>query len=267
MIETLILHGIIYALIGMFAGLMAGMFGIGGGLVVIPGLLFVFQKTQIIPAGIQMYVAIATSLAVMIITATASFLTHKKMGSILWSVFNKLWPGLIAGTIAGSIAAAWIPTDLLKIFFAVFLLCMAVKMLRDRNVSYPEHQPKQWVNYLINTLIGVNAGLLGVGGGILMVPYLNYCGIEVRKIAAITNLCALTVALIGTLSFMITGYRATALIPGTIGYVYWPAVVLTGIFSSLMAPIGAHLNYKLPVHQLRFGFVAILILTAIKMLF
>lgn len=265
--ETLILHGMIYALIGVFAGLMAGLFGIGGGLVVVPGLAFVFQQTRAIPENIIMYVAVGTSLAAMIITTIASLRAHHKMGSILWSVFYKLWPGLVAGTVIGSIVAAWIPTQWLAMFFAVFLLCMAIKMLIPTDVNRKEHVLNKWINYAINFLIGTNSGLLGVGGGILIVPYLTYCGIEIRKIAAVSNLCALVIALVGTIAFIITGYKITALIPDTIGYVYWPAVILIGIPSSLMAPVGARLNYKLPVHQLKYGFVALLILTAINMLF
>lgn len=267
MITTLIIHGIIYLLIGLFAGLMAGLFGIGGGLVVVPGLLFAFEQTHSIPDNIVMYVAVGTSLAAMIITSMAAVQAHYKLGNILWSVFRKLWPGLIVGTISGSIAASWIPTYWLAMFFAVFLLCVAVKMLTDATVSHPEGFPNKWINNSVNFLIGIFSGLLGVGGGILIVPYLTYCGIEARKISAVSNLCALAISLVGTIAFMITGYKITKLIPYTTGYVYWPAVFLIGITSGFMAPVGARLNYKLPIEQLRYGFVVLLILTAITMLF
>jgi uncharacterized protein len=140
-------------------------------------------------------------------------------------------------------------------------------MILDTNKRHSEHFPKNWVHYLVNFLIGTNSGLLGVGGGVLIVPYLTYCGIDVRKITAISNLCALTIALVGTGAFMISGYRISALIPNTTGYIYWPAVALIGIPSSLMASIGARLNYKIPVRELKYGFVALLILTAVHMLF
>lgn len=267
MIMPLLVHGMIYVFIGVFAGLMAGMFGVGGGLVVVPGLVFIFQHTDLIPNNILMYMAVGTSLAVMIITAQASVRAHYKLGSILWPVFHRLWPSLVIGTVVGSIAAAWIPTYWLKTFFALFLLFVSIKMLTDKQPERPQQFPKNWINRLITFLIGTNSGLLGVGGGILVVPYLAYCGIPTRQIAAISNLCALTIAITGTVLFMITGYHATTDIAYTTGYIYWPAVLLIGIPSSLMAPVGAKLNYKLPVHQLKYGFIVILILTALKMLF
>lgn len=264
---TLFLYGIIYAFIGIFAGLMAGLFGIGGGLVVVPGLLFVLQQSHLVSESIMMYVAVGTSLAAMIITAAASVNAHSKISTILWPVFYKLWPGLVIGTVFGCIIATWIPTQGLTIFFAVFLLFVALKMFTDAKVSRPEHFPKKWIHHSLTVLIGTNSGLLGVGGGILVVPYLTYCGIEVRRIAAVSNLCALVIAMVGTSAFIITGYHVTSSIPYMSGYIYWPAVLLIGIPSSLMTPIGARLNYKLPVHQLKYGFAILLILTAINMLY
>ncbi|MDR3442091.1 MAG: sulfite exporter TauE/SafE family protein [Legionella sp.] len=267
MILPLIIHGAIYILIGVFAGLMAGLFGIGGGLIVVPGLVFVFQQTQIIPDNLIMYVAAGTSLAAMIITSQASVKAHHTLGTILWPVFNKLWPSLVIGTLLGSIIASWIPTHWLKILFAFFLLFVALKMLTDKQIVRPEHFPKHWINRLVNFLIGINSGLLGVGGGILIVPYLAYCGIDIRKIPAVSNLCALSIAVVGTLAFMVTGYYETTSITYMTGYIFWPAVLLIGIPSSLLAPVGARLSYQLPLHQLKYGFIVILILTALKMLF
>ncbi|EHL29228.1 sulfite exporter TauE/SafE family protein [Legionella drancourtii] len=264
---ALILHGMIYAFIGAFAGLMAGILGIGGGLVVVPGLLFVFQKTQIIPMAIAMHVAAGTSLAVMIITSQASLRAHYQLGDIRWSVYNRLWPGIIIGTISGAIAAQWVPTYWLQIIFAFFLLGVALKMLMDAKITHSEKSPKPWINHLVSFFIGFKSGLLGIGGGLLIIPYLIYCGVEIRKIAAVSSLCTLTVALIGSMVFMVTGYHETVAIPYTTGYVYWPAVLLVATFSSVTAPIGAKLNYIVPVQQLKYGFIVILVLTALKMLF
>lgn len=264
---TLLLHGTIYALIGVFAGLMAGLFGIGGGLVVVPGLLFVFEQTHLIADSIVMYAAIGTSLAAMVITTAAAVRAHAKIGPILWPIFYKLWPGLVLGTVFGSVVASWIPTEGLTVFFAVFLIFVTIKMLTDAKTSRTEHFPRPWIHHLLTFFIGTNSGLLGVGGGILVVPYLTHCGIKIRKIAGLSNLCALVIATVGASAFIITGYQATRLVPYMTGYIFWPAVLLIGIPSSLMAPIGARLSYKLPVQQLKYGFVALLILTAINMLY
>ena len=263
----LVLYGSIYAAIGIFAGLMAGILGIGGGIIVVPGLVLIFQLNHVIPENIIMHVAAGTSLAVMIFTSLASLQAHYKLGEILWSTFHKLWPGIIFGTICGAVLAEFIPTEWLKIIFALFLLSVAVKMLMDVHVTHTHHFPKNWINSLVSYAIGLKSGLLGVGGGVLIIPYLTYCGVEVRKIAAVSNLCTLTVALVGTTVFIITGLHETATIEYASGYIYWPAVLLVAIPSALIAPLGAKLNYILPVQQLKYGFVVILTLTALKMLF
>lgn len=267
MITDVFLYGAIYACIGVFAGLMAGVFGVGGGIIVVPGLVFIFQLTQLIPEQIVMQVAASTSLAVMIFTSLASVGAHFKLDKILWPVFNKLWPGIIVGVLVGAGIAEFIPSHWLKIIFALFLFFVAFKMLADRRVVHSGQFPKTWVTQLVSFFIGLKSGLLGVGGGILIVPYLTYCGVAVRKIAAVSNLCTLTVGLIGTVVFMIIGRNETAGIPYTTGYVYWPAVLWVAIPSSLIAPLGAKLNYFLPVKQLKYVFIVILLLTAIKMLF
>ncbi len=267
MFMDLLLHGYIYALIGIFAGLMAGILGVGGGIIVVPGLAFIFQQNQIIPEHVIMHVATGTSLAVMIFTAQASLRAHYKMGEILWSVFNKLWPGLVIGAVSGAVIAGFVSTYWLKMIFAVFLLFVVVKMLSDLRIERAVRFPRPWLNGLVSYFIGLKSGLLGIGGGVLIIPYLGYCGVAVRKIPAVSNLCSFTVAIVGTVVFMVTGRYEMAAIPYSTGYVYWPAVLWVAIPSCFIAPYGTKLNYLLPVQQLKYGFIAILFLTAIKMFF
>ncbi len=261
------LYGFIYAVIGIFAGLMAGVLGIGGGIVVVPGLIFLFQLNHLIPENIIMNVAAGSSLAVMIFTSFASIRAHFKLGHILWPIFKKLWLGIVFGTMTGAAIAEFVPTYWLQILFALFLFYVAFKMMTDLQVTHSARFPGKWLNGLVSFLIGLKSGLLGVGGGILMVPYLTYCGVEIRKIAALSNLCTLTVGLVGTLAFIITGQNEMAGIPYSTGFVYWPAVILIAIPSSLMAPLGAKLSYILPVKQLKYLFIVIVLITAIMMLF
>jgi uncharacterized membrane protein YfcA len=267
MLMNALIDGTIYILIGIFAGLMAGILGLGGGIVVVPGLAFIFQLRQLVPEQVIMHAAAGTSLAVMIFTAQASLRAHYKMGEILWSVFNKLWPGIAMGTVSGAVIAGFISTHWLKTIFAVFLLFVVVKMLTDVHLERGERFPKTWLNGLISFLIGLKSGLLGIGGGVLIIPYLGYCGVAVRKIPAVSNLCSFTVALVGTAACMLTGRYEMAAVPYSTGYIYWPAVLWVAIPSCLIAPYGTKLNYLLPVQQLKYGFIVILLLTAIKMFF
>jgi uncharacterized protein len=268
-LSTVLVHGLIYAIIGAFAGLMSGVLGIGGGVIVVPGLLFVFQYSAqpIIPEQYCMQVAAGTSLAIMILTSQASLRAHLRIGEVLWEQFYKLWPGIVWGVVCGALLARITPTYWLKIIFSLFLLTVAIKMLTDLHVTHPKRSPKTWVNRLVTFIIGFKSGLLGVGGGVLVVPYLTYCGLDVRKIAAVSNLCTLTVALVGTTVFIITGYKVMQPIAYATGYVYWPAVLAVAIPSTLVAPFGAKLNYLVPVKHLKFMFIIILFITAANMLF
>lgn len=266
-ITEFLLYTSVFIFIGVFAGIMSGILGIGGGIIVVPGLAFIFAYTKIIPEADIMQVAAGTSLAVMIFTSQAALRAHYRLGEILWSYYHKLWPGLGAGTFVSAIVAQFIPTDWLEIFFAIFLFCIAIKMFIDNEEKHKEHHPPAWRNHLISFLIGAQSGLLGIGGGVLIIPYLTYCGVSARKIAPVSNLCTLTVALIGAAVFMVTGWKEMGPVPYSLGYIYWPAVLAVAIPSSLAAPLGAKLNYIVPVRQLKYVFIVILLVTAIKLLF
>jgi uncharacterized membrane protein YfcA len=266
-LADLLEHGSLYALTGAFAGLMSGILGIGGGMIVVPALVYIFHQTNLIPSDIEMHVAAGSSLAIMIFTAMASVRAHHRQSEILWHIYNLLWPGIIAGTICGGILADLLPTHLLKILFGIFLLIISFKMLSNINVSHPHHFPGLWINRVVSYLIGLKSGLLGIGGGALILPYLSYCGVDIKKIPAISALCTLTVAMIGTITFVITGSNESGLPEYCTGYVYWPAVVWVAIPSVIFAPFGAHLTYTLPVKHLKYGFIAILFVVAIDLLF
>lgn len=260
------IHGLIYALAGTFAGLMSGILGIGGGIVVVPALLYIFQHNPEIPTTLEMHFAAGTSLAVMIFTSQSSIRSHLKLGDILWKVYRRLWLGIVIGVILGAFVASLTSTYWLKLFFGIFLLFVAFKMLLGMDVTKVRSFPRVWINALVSFLIGFKSGLLGVGGGTLIIPYLTYCGIETRKIAAVSALCTLTVSIIGTIIFIMTGLKEVGLPAYSTGFVYWPAVVWVAIPSVVFAPLGAKLNYILPVKQLRYGFVIVLLLTALDLL-
>lgn len=265
-LSELILHGTIYAIAGAFAGLMSGILGIGGGIVVVPALLYIFEHSRDMPQNITMHLAAGTALAVMMFTSQSSIRSHLRLGEVLWQVFQRLWPGIVIGVIAGAVLASFIATRWLEIFFGLFLLAVAGKMLMGVAVKEGRGFPRNWINALVSFIIGFKSGLLGVGGGTLIIPYLTYCGVEVRKIAGVSSLCTMTVAVLGTIIFILTGWREAILPEYATGFVYWPAVLWVAIPSMLFAPVGAKLNYVLPIKQLRYGFVVVLIFTAINLL-
>jgi uncharacterized membrane protein YfcA len=200
----------------------------------------------------------------MIITALSSLRAHASLGEILWPVFLTLCPGIFVGTLAGALLTSFLPVTELKILFAVFLVAIAFKMLADIHVTHVSGFPSKGVNTLVSFLIGFKSGLLGVGGGVLVIPYLTYCGVALRNIAAISNLCTLTVALVGSCVFIMSGWQAMQAVPYATGYVYWPAVLAVALPSSLLAPLGAQLSYKVGVKPLKYGFIILLLITALR---
>ena len=267
-IVEMLLHGSLYIVAGIIAGLVSGVMGIGGGIVVVPALAFIFNHKANFPHELVMQMAAGTSLAVMLFTSQSSIRTHYKQGVILWSVYRRLWPGIVMGAISGALISHKLSTFWLRMLFGFFLLFVSIKMLADMNKKEikPYHFPPAWINGLINFVIGGVAGLLGVGGGALTVPYLSYCNLDIKKIAPISALSTLTVAAVGTVVFIITGANEPGLPMYSSGFVYWPAVLGIAIPSSFFAPLGAKLTYIIPVKQLKYGFIALLIATAIDLL-
>lgn len=264
---TAILNGaLVYILVGVASGFLSGLFGIGGGIIVVPALLYIFKDNQFIPALQLMRFAVGTSLAIMLFTSLVSIRSHRKLGEVLWSVYQRLWLPISVGVIAGSIAANFTPTYWLTMLFGIFLLFISWKMLTGMGRAGPNRFPSRWINGLVNFVIGLLSGLLGVGGGTLIIPYLTYCGVEPHRITAVTVLCSLTIACIGTLIFIILGSYEMNPSPMTIGYIYWPAVVWVTTPSMLFAQMGARLTYVLPVKQLHYAFIVLLLITAVDLL-
>jgi hypothetical protein len=166
----------------------------------------------------------------------------------------------------GVLLAYQLPTYWLKVLLAIFLFLIAAEMMFNPNLPHRKDFPPQWVNRLVGMLIGFKSGLLGIGGGALVIPYLSYCGVERRQTAGVSAMCTLTVALIGTLAVIITGSTESDLPAWATGYVYWPAVFWVAIPSMIFAPIGAHLTYKLPVNHLQHAFIVVLLIAAIDLI-
>ena len=267
MVISILGYASIYAITGALTGLLSGLLGLGGGLIVVPALLYIFHLTHSIPPDLHMHVAAGSSLAIMIFTGLASIRAHHNIGGILWSVYYRLWPGIVIGTIAGAVLADHMSTHWLKVLFGLFLLFVSINMISNINITRRAIRPRKWVNRLVSVLIGFKSGLLGIGGGALVIPYLNYCGVNAQKIPAVSSLCTLTVAVTGTIAVMITGINELHLPAYCTGYIYWPAVILIAFPSVFFAPVGARLTYTLPVKQLKYGFVIILLIATFNLLY
>lgn len=255
----------LYIPLGMFAGLMAGLFGIGGGLIIVPALAAIFSQQGYDSSSI-MHLAIGTSLATIIFTSISSINAHHKKQAVLWSVVHQLAPGIFVGAMAGGLIAHLIPTKNLQWFFAIFEFYVAVQMLQNFKPDASRQLPKGIEMFSAGSIIGSISSLVGIGGGTLTVPFLVWCNQSIHKAIATSAACGLPIAIAGTLGFMISGWNQVTLPNHSIGYIHIPS--LLGIVSSsiLFAPLGAKLAHSLPVVFLKRIFSGLLFLLAFYML-
>jgi uncharacterized membrane protein YfcA len=254
-----------YLLTGALAGLLAGLLGLGGGIIIIPVLLVLLPHAGI-PPEILMPVAIATSLASVIInTGVASFAQWQK-NNIDFNVLKKALLPLIIAAISGPIIAHHIATPYLKILFALLLFCVAFNMLRTANAieKVSDFPSSYQFTPIIFTLAFVSS-LLGLGGGVLLLPYLHHCGLSMIRSIGTASVSALLVGIIASLSYVILGSTLTLHIPHSIGYIYLPAFLGIILSSFIFAKIGVTLAHQLPIPQLKKIFAVVVFLIAIKM--
>jgi len=258
-----------YALIGVIAGILSGLLGIGGGIVIIPALVLVFSSyTQIIPPDQLMHYVVGTSFATIMVTTLFSLRAQYRRGTVFWPIFSRLFMGVAIGTILGTCLASILHTQVLKTIFAVFMILIALQMFFHLYESTREGLPRPIYRWLAALFIGGSSGLLGIGGGALTIPYLTYFKVPIREAMAASTACSVLIAFLGAIGFMITGLLQTSPhIPWTTGYIFWPAAIVITIVSPLFVKLGNVWSNLLPVETLRKILAGFILLVGIKMLF
>ncbi len=254
----------IYLGAGAVAGLIGGLFGLGGGVVMVPVMLFVFTA-QGLPEAATMHMAVASSLAIIVLTSLSSVRAHHRLRGVLWPVFVRLAPGIVAGALAGAWFADSLSAAALQNVFALFLAAVAAKMALELTPASGRHLPGTAAMTAAGGVIGAASAVVGIGGGTLTVPFLTRCGIAMRQAVGTSAACGLPIALAGAAGFMLTGWGQPELPPFTTGYVYWPAVGGIAAASVVAAPVGARLAHRMPAPLLRRLFAALLALVALRL--
>ena len=254
-----------YLLVGAIAGLLAGLLGIGGGQVIVPLLVFCFTL-QRLPETMIMHLALGTSLASIIFTAISSFAAHHKRGAVQWDVVRRIVIGIFTGTFMGSYIAAQLSTRFLKGFFVVFLYYVALQMLIDKKPKPSRHLPGPVAMFGIGNVIGVISSLVGIGGGVLSVPFMIACNISIHRAIGTSAAIGFPIAIAGTLGYVVNGLAVPDLPSLSVGYVYLPALIGIVISSVLTAPVGVRLAHSLPVKRLKRVFAGLLLVVGTKML-
>ncbi len=256
---------LVYGGLGAFAGTLAGLFGVGGGLVIVPVLVLLFAGAGIAPEVI-VHLAVGTSLATIVFTSLSSVYAHHRRGAVRWELVLQLAPGIVVGAWLGAVVADFLPGHNLRIVFGVFELLVALQMGVNLRAS-PEHRlPARTGMGLAGAVIGFVSAVVGIGGGTMTVPYLQWCSVAMRHAVATSAACGLPIALAGATGFLFSGWSNEALPPYSSGYIYWPAFGGIVLFSVLFAPLGARLAHKLPAAQLKRFFALFLALLGIRML-
>jgi len=254
-----------YPLLGLFAGFIAGLFGVGGGLTIVP-LLFMLFAAQGFPAEHTMHLALGTSMATIVFTSIASMRAHHTHGAVRWDIVKSFAPGLMLGTFSGSFVAAWVPTRPLAVVFTAIVYYASVQMMLDFKPKPHRGLPDTFGMVLTGTAIGIVSSLVAAGGGFLSIPFMVFCNVVIHQAVGTSAALGFPIAVAGTVGYIVSGLKATGLPEYSLGYIYLPAFVGVVAMSFLMAPLGAKVAHKLPVKQLKRAFGGFLALLATKML-
>lgn len=254
-----------YLALGAAAGFLGGMFGIGGGTVLVPVLLLLFEA-QHFPSEHTMHLALGSAMAVILFTSIASTHKHDQHGAVSWRVVFGISPGILFGTVIGSLVAASIPPLFLTIFFALFMCFAAMQILLDIRPHAARQLPGIMGMTFVGTVTGCISTLVSVGGGTLTVPFLLWCNVPIRKAIGTASAIGFPIAVGGSIGYIVTGLHAANLPSSSLGYVYLPAMLGCALVSVITAPLGAKTAHRTNVAVLRKLFAVLLLGLAAKLL-
>jgi len=254
-----------YLAIGVAVGFLAGLLGIGGGMVMVPMLVFVFTAKGF-PAQHMMHLALATALATIMFTSFSSVRAHHRHGGVDWAVALAMSPGIVAGSLAAALAAGFIPTRPLAVFFTGFMFFAAAQMLVTLKPKATRELPGRTGLFAAGAGIGAISSVLAAGGAFLSIPFLAWCNVPLKRAIGTAAANGFPIAVAGTLGYVAQGLRVQGLPEWSLGFVYLPALALVVATSMPMAPLGARLAHRLPVKQLRVVFALMLFALGLRML-
>jgi len=251
-----------YAVIGLLAGFLAGYLGIGGGLVLVPALSWLFARD---PATVEIavHMAVATSLATMLLTSLSSIRSHHRRDAVLWPVVRSLAPGLVGGAIAGALVAAQVSTPVLAGIFGGYAALAGVQLMAGREIKGEKPLPGLTGSSITGVIIGTVSSVVGIGGGSMTVPWLLWHGRTARQAVATAAACGYPIALAGTAAFVVLGKLHGS--SSVTGFVHWQAFLGVVAFSVLAAPLGVAAVHNSPPALVRRIFGLFLVIVAWRM--
>lgn len=256
---------LIFAITGAAAGVLAGLFGVGGGLIMVPALAFVLPHQGVAPE-VVMQVAIGTSLAVISVTSMSSTLAHHRRGGVLWPALRLIAPGLAVGALAGALAAHALPGLVLQRIVGTGAVLVALQMFLDLQPRSARSLPGAPGLFGAGAVIGALSSLIGIGGGSLTVPFLSWRGVAMRQAVGTAAACGVPIAWAGAAGFTATGWDVAGRAGLSLGYVSVSAFAGLALASVLTAPLGARLAHHLPPRVLKRAFAGLLVVVGVSLL-
>ncbi len=256
---------VLYLVVGAVSGVLAGLFGIGGGLVLVPVLVYTLAA-QGVGADVQTHIAVGTSLATIVFTSINSVMAHQKHKAILWTMVRFITVGVLAGALLGAYTASYISGPTLQKIIGVFAITIAIQMALDLKPKAAKPQPKGLELTVAGGVIGWASAIFGIAGGSLTVPFLAWRSVDMKKAVATSAACGVPVALAAAVGYVVTGWNVEGLPNWSTGYVYWPAVVGMASTSMLFARVGAKLAHRLDQLLLKRLFAVLLVVVGCSFL-
>ena len=254
-----------YLLIGALVGFLAGLLGIGGGMIIVPLLVFVFSAKGF-PEAHLMHAALGTALATILFTSLSSVTAHHRRGGVDWAIARAIAPGILIGGFVAPAIAAQLPTRPLAMFFTAFMFYAATQMFFRMQPKATRELPGPGGLLAVGGIIGILSSLLAAGGAFLSIPFMTWCKVPLRRAIGTSAAIGFPIAAAGTIGYVLNGLRVARLPDWSLGFVYLPALALIVVTSMLAAPLGARLTHAMPVAKLRIVFALLLYAIGLRML-
>ena len=263
MLEPLLIFEL--ALLGLATGFLAGLLGIGGGMIMVP-FITVALTHRGVGDNLAVKMAIATSMATILFTSISSVRAHHKRGNVRWDLVKGLSPGILLGGALASIAVfAVLQGAWLALFFAAFVSFSATQMFLDKKPAASRQVPGLAGLFAAGEIIGFLSGLVGAGGAFVSVPFMTWCNVAIHNAVATSAALGFPIAMSNVVGYVIAGQQVPGLPPASFGYIWLPALAVVAAGSVLTAPLGARAAHALPVAVLKKVFATILYLLAAYM--
>lgn len=253
-------------LLGACTGFLAGLLGIGGGMLMVPFMTFILTAKGY-PADYTVKMAVATSLATICFTSMSSVRAHHRRGAVLWPVVRLLAPGILLGALVGAQLAVALPGKVLSVLFAVFVAFSATQMFLDRKPKPSRTLPGRLGTFGMGWVIGMLSSLVGAGGAFVSVPFMTWCNVKIHDAVGTSAALGFPIALAGTLGYIWAGQGMPEMPPGSIGYLYLPGLLVVSLASMCTAPLGARTAHRMDIRPLKKVFAVVLYVLAAYFLF